>query len=102
MSLQLAVVPTPGIAQRIFTTLLISCDEVWISGHAREGTKPSKRQTKEGADEEENNGGGGGGGGGGGIVVRLQSYTLSRIDPHTHNYTWGNSYVMYIMQVHTL
>lgn len=98
MSLQLAAVPTPGAAQRIFTTLVISRDEVWISGHAREGTEPSKRQKKkEGAEEEENNGGGGGG-----IVVRLQSLALSRIDPHTHNYTRGNSYVMYIMQVHTL
>lgn len=46
--------PTPGTAQRIFTTLLISHDEEWGSGHAREGTGPSTRQKKEGADEWEN------------------------------------------------
>lgn len=43
MSFQLAAVPTLGTAQRIFTTLLISRDEVWISQHAREGTGSSER-----------------------------------------------------------
>lgn len=46
MRVQLAAVPTPGTAQRIFTTLLISRDEVWISGHAREGTGPPENRRK--------------------------------------------------------
>lgn len=80
MSLQLVIVPTPGTAQRIFTTLLISCGEDWLSGHAREGSGPAEREgERRGRRQDE-----------GDDVVTLQSCTLSRTDTkyiHLKEYT---------------